>query len=74
MARSQTLFESQLALVKEKISLKYYGIATDRQLGVGSVESFNVNTNMVRVLEDNEISTFLTLSQRDLILDYLITL
>lgn len=74
MARTQSLFESQLLLVKEKFADKYYAIAAKRIKGVNSVEPFGVETNMINVLDDNEVSKFLTLFQRDMILDYLITL
>jgi len=72
MIRTQTLFDQQLALVKERFTDTQYLIANKRKKGNIVNEKFSVYLNLIGILEDNELADFLTDLQKNLILDELI--
>ena len=72
MLRDTTQFDEQLLDVKTKFVEFYYGLANARKRGKNISEPFNVKTDLISILDDNEVSEIITDSEKNLILDDLI--
>jgi hypothetical protein len=70
--RTTTLFDSQLLNVKKEFTDRYYLMANFRQKGKILSDEFNVRANLIGMLEDNQVSPFLTVNESNIILDNLV--
>lgn len=70
--RTAANFDATLLAVKENFVEKYYAIAAARKRGRNIEEPFNADANLIDLLDDNNISEFLTDYQANKILDKLV--
>lgn len=72
MLRDDNQFNEQLLDVKTKMVEFYYKMANARKRGKNTPEPFNVKTDLICILDDNEVSEIITDTEKNLILDDLI--
>lgn len=70
--RTATNFDATLLSVKTELVEKYYAIASARKKGRNVDEPFNADSNLIDILDDNNVSEFLTPFQANKILDKLV--
>ncbi len=72
MLRGDNQFNEQLLDVKTTLVNFYYKLANARKRGKNIAEPFNVKTDLICILDDNEVSEIITDAEKNLILDDLI--
>lgn len=72
MPRNETTYSQQFHGVKQRFAQRQYEISRKRGRGVSVSEPFNLDTNLIAMLDDNETNEYLSPLERDLILDQLI--
>lgn len=70
--RTEQAFDTTFLAVKTTFVENMYMLANARKRGKNIQEPFNADVNLINILDDNDISQFLTVQQSNKILDKLV--